>query len=257
MSLDPINGVVPWQRFNTAPPSQPTTSSLALGWDFSGSESTVTVTGAGISTVTDASGNSNSGTQSTDSRRMTYGVLTINGKLAASTAADATKHIIVPATVTGWTGNGQPPFHILCCFVVNTWANAKQVFTFQTGGGSVRTGLRLSTSGGNRIEGRTPTATPGANVTLSTQTALATATAYLAELSVDGGGAAKLIVNEGTAATATSASSGESLTVRRLGDLSAAADMLVGCVYVFNTALSDSDLALWRQFIKVRWGYVV
>jgi len=250
-------GVIPvYTSAPVVPPSQPVTSKLVLGWDFSGNESTVTVTGAGVSNVTDSSGNGNAGTQTVDARRMTYGVLTVNSKLVASTAADVVKHVIVPATITGWAANGQPPFHMLCLFQAATWTNAREVFLFKTAGAAPRFGLRLSTSGGTRVEARVPTAVPGSNTILSSQTALAVDTTYLAELSVDSGGTASLIVNEGTAATSTSASSGEALSVRRLGDLTAAADMKVGGAYLFNDALTAPELALWRTFLKARWGYV-
>lgn len=254
-SSSPINRRGP-RIGSSAALTQPVTAKLVLGWDFSGIDSTVTVTGAGISNVTDSSGNSNAGTQTTDSRRMAYGSATINGRLAADTAADATKHLILPASITGWTNNGQPPFHMLCVFQVATWTNGRDVLAFKTAGNSPRSGLRLSTSGGNRVEARVPTAAPSSNTILSSQTALATNTTYLAELSVDSGGAASLIVNEGTAATSTSASSGESLTVRRLGDLTASADMKVGAAYLFNDALTAGELSAWRAFLKQRWGYV-
>lgn len=258
MSLDVIGfGTVPWNRFGGgAAPTQPVTAKLVLGWDFSANESVITITGVGISNVTDSSGNANAGTQTTDARRMAHGVATINSKLAADTAADVVKHLILPATITGWANNGQPPFHMLAVVQIATWTNARNILTFQTAGGSVRAGFRLSTTGGTRIEGRVPTAAPGVNTILSSQTTLAVNTTYLAELSVDSGGTAGLIVNEGTNAASTSASSGEALTIRRLGDLTAAADMKVGAVYIFNDALTAPELALWRTFLKARWGYV-
>lgn len=228
---------------------------LVAGYDFSGINSTVTITGAGISNITDSSTRGNAAVQATDSRRMTYGSNTINGNLVGGTAGDATKHLTLPASINGWTLNGQPPFHFLSIFQITTWTNARDIVAFKTAGGAARSSLRLSTSGGNRIEGRTPTAAPGVNVTLSTETALVTGTTYLAELSVDGSGNASLIINEGTAATASSASSGESLSVRRIGDLTAAADIKIGAVYIFNDALTAPELAIWRTMLKGRWAY--
>lgn len=237
-------------------PTQPVTAKLALGYDFSGTESVITITGSGISNVTDSSGNGNDGTQGTDARRLLYGTATINGSLAAENGATVARHVILPASITNWTNNGQPPAHVLCVFRAVTWTNGATLWSFQNGGGALRFSLRMSTSGGTRLEMRTPTAGPGATVTLSTETALATATTYLAEVAIDGGGNASLIVNEGTAATTTAASSGESLTTRRVYDLTAAADALMGGIYIFNDALTAPELAQWRTFLKSRWGYV-
>src|SRR5687767_1999522 len=144
MSLDVIGfGTVPWNRSGggTPPPTQPVTAKLVLGWDFSGNESTITVTGAGISNVTDSSGNSNAGTQTTDSRRMAHGSAMINGNLAADSAGDVTKHVIIPASITGWANNGQPPFHMLCLFSITTWTTGRDVLSFKTAGSSPRTAL--------------------------------------------------------------------------------------------------------------------
>lgn len=236
-------------------PTQPVTAKLAVGYDFSGIDSVITVTGAGISNVTDSSGNSNAGTQATDARRLLYGSTTINGRLAADSNADVNKNVTLPSSITNYTNNGQPPFHFLIVFVAGTWATAN-IFGFQNAGSAPRSAFRLSTSGGNRVEGRVPIAGPGANTILSTQTTLTTGTTYLAELSVDGGGAASLIVNEGTAATSTSATSGESLSRRFVGDLGGGGNVKYGAVYIFNDALTAPELASWRTFLKYRWGYV-
>lgn len=237
--------------------TQPATSSLKLGWDFSNIDSVVTVTGAGISNVTDSSGNSNSGTQTTDARRPLWGSAMINGKLAADNGNAVARHLILPATITGLTGNGQPPFHILLVCSVNTWTNATTLLSFETAGSSPRTAIRLSTSGGTRIEARLPNATPGATVILSNQTALATGTTYLVEVYSDGSGNGSIIVNEGTATTtAVTASSGESLSTRRMFHLTASTNGYIGAVYIFNAKLSAGELTDWRAFLKQRWGYV-
>jgi len=238
------------------PPTQPVTAKLVIGYDFSGIDSTITIAGVGISNITDSSGNANSATQTTDSRRLLHGSATINTRLAADTNADLTKNVNMPASITGWAANGQPPLHILCVFQVKTWTTARQIVSFQNTGAAPRVALRLSTSGGTRIEMRTPTAVPGTTVTLSTETALAINTTYLAELGIDGAGNASLIINEGTAATAAAAASGESLTIRRVGDQTVAFDGLIACCYIFNDALTAGELTSWRTFLKYRWGYV-
>jgi hypothetical protein len=235
--------------------TQPSTSKLVLGYDFSGGDSVVTVTGSGVSNVTDSSGRSNAGVQATDSRRYAYGTATINGRLAADNNSNSTACINIPATVTGWTNNGQPPFHFLVLFSANAWA-VTNLFGFQNNGGALRSGFRLGTTGGTRVEGRVPTVGPGNNTIQSNQTALATGTTYLAELAVDSGGAASLIVNEGTATTSTSASSSESLSLRFVGSASASSNVKYGAVYVFNDKLDSTEIAAWRAFLKQRWGYV-
>ncbi len=236
-------------------PTQPVTSKLVVGYDFSGIDSTVTVTGVGVSDVTDSSGNGNAGTQPTDSRRLLYGSATINGELAGDSAGDTTKSIVLPASITGWTGETQPPMHILLVCQVTTWTNGRSLFSFQTGGGAPRTAIRLSTSGGNRFEMRSPTSAPGSTTTLSTETSLTTGTTYLVEIGMDSSNAS-LTVNEGTPATAACASTGESLTNRRVFDLTNSADAVVGAFYVFNDQLTSGELAEWRTFLKARWGYV-
>lgn len=239
----------------TPDPTQPVTAKLVLGYDFSGNDSVVTVTGVGISLVTDSSGNANDGSQATDSRRLLYGSATINGELAGDSAADTTKNIGLPASITGWAANGQPPLHILLVCQVTTWTTGRSLVSFQTGGGAPRVAIRLSTSGGNRFEMRSPTAVPGSSTTLSTETTLTTATTYLVELGIDAS-TASLTVNEGTPATVAAAPSGEALSNRRLFDLSVSADAKVGALYIFNDALSGAELAEWRTFLKARWGYV-
>lgn len=242
---------------DAAPPlTQPVTAKLAVGYDFSGIDSTVTVTGSGISLVTDSSGNGNDGTQSNDARRLLYGSATINGRLAADTGANINAFVTLPASLTNYTANGQPPFHFLLVFQATAWA-ASNLFTFQNNGGAPRAGFRLSTSGGNRVEARVPvSAGPSSLTLLSPQTTLTTATTYLAELFVDGSGNASLIVNEGTAATGASTSTGESLTRRFVGDFGAAANAKLGAAYIFNDALTVGELTNWRAFLKQRWGYV-
>lgn len=235
--------------------TQPVTAKQVIGYDFSTLNSTVTITGVGISDVSDSSGNANSATQATDARRLLHGSATINGRLVASSGADVAKHLTMPASITGWANNGQPPVHILCLFQVLTWTTNRQLMSFQNGGGSPRLALRLSTTGGNRIEARTPTAVPGSTATLSTETTLTINTTYLAELSIDSGGNAALIINEGTPATTTSASSAEALTIRRVYDLAAAPDALMGAIYIFSDALTGPELASWRAFLKQRWAY--
>lgn len=236
-------------------PTQPITSKLILGWDFSGINSTVTVTGQGISGVTDTSGNGNAGTQTTDSRRCLYGTDTINGKLIAD-SGDA-RSVNMPADVAGWTHDGMPPLHSLCIVRIETFTNGDYIWHFSTAGNAPRCSLRLSTSGGTRFEARLPITGPSATIILSTETAIATGTTYLVEVSGAIGGAGSLVVNEGTAATGgTLADTAEALSVRRLFDVTSPADAWCGALYLFNDVLTGGELAEWRTFLKDRWGYV-
>lgn len=245
-----------FKKYVFVPPTQPVTAKLAVGYDFSGIDSTVTVTGQGISNVTDSSGNSNAGVQATDNNRLVYDGTMVNGRFVG-VQNTLIRFLSFPASITNWTGNGQPNYHVLCVVQITTWTNNAKVWTFETGGAAPRNALWLSTTGGTRFQARFPTDVPGSTTVLSTETALATDTTYLVEQYVNGSGGAALTVNGGTPATSTSQeSTGESLTVRRVGNSSASAPMKICAVYIFNDVLTAGELADWRTFLKYRWGYV-
>ncbi len=236
-------------------PTQPVTAKLVLGWDFSGADSVVTVTGQGISDVTDSSGNGNAGVQNTDASRPLYGGDNINGELIAD-SADA-RFLVIPGDVAGWTSDFMPPYHMLIVCSLQAVVNNDYLLAILNAGAAPRAAIRVAVSGGNRIRAYFPASGPASVNVLSTETAIATGTTYLIETSVDGSGNASLTINEGTPATVSGAAdSGEALTLRRLFDSTSPADAFVGGVYLFNDVLTGPELAEWRTFLKARWGYV-
>lgn len=237
------------------PPSQPVTAKLVLGWDFSGIDSTVTVTGQGISSVTDSSGNGNNGVQSTDASRPLYGAATINGELAAD-SADA-RFLVVPADLAGWVSDLMPPYHILLVCSLQAVVNNDYLLSLLNASAAPRAALRVAVSGGDRIRAYAPAVGPNSVNVLSTETTITTGVTYLIESTCSSGGTLSLTINEGTpATTGGGADSGEALTLRRLFDATAPADAFVGALYLFNDALTGPELAQWRTFLKARWGYV-
>lgn len=235
---------------------QPLNSKFVLGYDFSGIDSTVTVVGSGIDTVTDSSGNGNHGTQTTDARRLLHGAAMINGRTVADSGGSSSRHLILPASITGFTQEGQPPFHLIAVVRVRTWTSATDICHFLTGGGSLRTAIRLSTSSGNRIQAIFPASGAGSVAVLSAGTALATSTTYIVEAVADASNNGVVFVNDGTPGFNLGgvADSGEALPTRRLYGLSSAFDGEVAAFYLFNADLSPSERTEWTTFLAQRWG---
>jgi hypothetical protein len=216
----------------------------------------VTVTGQGISSITDSSGNGNTATQTSDTRRMLYGASTLNGKLVANTNNE-TRFLDLPSDFAGWTTDAQPPHSALAVVRLNSYGANLSLFEWNNSAQSQRFSLRTVSSGGSRFQFRTPAASSGIVTVLSTETTIASGVTYLLEgYAAGGGGAFSLTINEGTPATGTgSAVSGETFTVQRISSLNSPPNALIACVYFFNAVLSGPERTEWRAFLKSRWGY--
>jgi hypothetical protein len=225
----------------------PITAKHVLGYDFSGVNSTVAVTGAGVSSITDASGRGNTGTQGTDANRPALD--TINSLQAALLDNDA--FVSIPIPVSGLAATGMPPYHILAVVRVASVAAAIELLRIRVGG-TVRMSILINSA--RTISLRYANGAASSALITSVGT-LTLNTTHLIEAFTDGSGNASILASGVAEVTGLgAASSGDVMTLGEVGDTATTAAYRIGELHIFNDKLTAGELSNWQTYLN-RWGY--
>lgn len=223
---------------------QPILASHTVGWDFSGVNSTVTVTGAGVSDVTDSSGNGNDGFQTTDANR---GALTTINGIQAIDLEDG-DGLNFPASLAGWPSpnNGDAPLQ---------WLTILQVEAFDAGAG-VLAFDSIHQLRGQATDELTYQISGSGSDTMSV-TGLSTGVPYLVSILNDAAGNASFEIYSSAGLvgsdTATGLAAHDAVSSDgRLG-LDSQQDYRFGEVHLFDAVLSSGGFDQWRTYLSGKW----
>lgn len=215
------------------------------GWDFSGRYSTITVTGSGVSAITDASGNSRDGTQTTDSARPPYGSRVVNGLLVGNLEND---QVQVPQSVYELLDG--PPYTVFCVALFDSVGVNFATRLSRVTGGTVSGNAMLINTGPVLQHIYPRDATIGS---INHGTVPVANKIYLLESSMDASGNVSFNVNNGTAVTASNGGNNGGGAAGNIGSTTGSDGAAIE-THIFNTVLSEADRVLWRNYLN-RWGW--
>lgn len=228
----------------------PVTAGHVGGWDFSGINSQVTVTGAGIFSISGASGNGNAFSQGNDANKPQYNTRTVNGLDVAEypSAFPTGATLIGPnqAAWDGWANVGDGPYTLIQVCVMDVVTNGKRIGLIFNNGVTFTDLLINGTSWSHSYVSTGPATTQlDHSVAVAGELALLVATN-------DGAGNITFNVNNGTPVMASDGvDSGRDSNSNALG--SSNPDGLLCEAHVFDVALGVAELANWREYLG-RWG---